>query len=123
MNPRTADAAPVVRAVCERVARGASSCCPSEDALVVAEALARRYGMAKWQFTLSATQANTEVVRIARARTGREKVVVFDGKYHGHLEPTLGIVDDGRVLPESAGLPARRPAGRGHGQSPDRAVQ
>jgi glutamate-1-semialdehyde aminotransferase len=79
--------------------------------------------MAKWQFTLSATQANTEVVRIARARTGREKVVVFDGKYHGHLEPTLGIVDDGRVLPESAGLPARRPAGRGHGQSPDRAVQ
>jgi len=79
---------------------------PSQDALIVAEALAQRYGMAKWQFTLSATQANTEVVRIARARTGRQKVVVFDGKYHGHLEPTLGIVEDGRVLPEYTGLRA-----------------
>ena len=99
-------AAPVVRAVCERAAAGSQFLLPSEDALVVAEALARRYGMAKWQFTLSATQANAEVVRIARVRTGREKVVVFDGKYHGHLEPTLGIIEDGRVLPEYTGLPA-----------------
>ena len=99
-------AAPVVRAVCERAAAGSQFLLPSEDALVVTEALARRYGMAKWQFTLSATQANAEVVRIARVRTGREKVVVFDGKYHGHLEPTLGIIEDGRVLPEYTGLPA-----------------
>ena len=63
--------APVVRAVCERMAAGNQFLLPSEDALVVAETLAGRYGMAKWQFTLSATQANTEVVRIARARTGR----------------------------------------------------
>jgi glutamate-1-semialdehyde 2,1-aminomutase len=97
--------APVVRAVCERIATGNQFLLPGEDALVVAEALTRRYGMAKWQFTLSATQANTEVVRIARVRTGREQVIVFDGKYHGHLEPTLGILEDGRVLPEYTGLP------------------
>jgi glutamate-1-semialdehyde 2,1-aminomutase len=98
--------APVVRAVCERIAAGSQFLLPSEDALIVAEALAARYGMPKWQFTLSATQANTEVVRIARVATGREKVLVFDGKYHGHLDPTLGIVEDGRVLPEYTGLPA-----------------
>ena len=98
--------APVVRAVCERMAAGNQFLLPSEDALVVAEALAARYGMAKWQFTLSATQANTEVVRIARVRTGREKILVFDGKYHGHLEPTLGVAEDGRVRPEYTGLPA-----------------
>jgi glutamate-1-semialdehyde 2,1-aminomutase len=98
--------APVVRAVCERIAAGNQFMLPSEDALVVAEALAGRYGMAKWQFTLSATQANTEVVRVARVRTGRQKVVVFDGKYHGHLEPTLGVLEDGRVLPEYTGLPS-----------------
>ena len=98
--------APIVRAVSERIAAGNQFLLPSEDALVVAEELARRYGMAKWQFTLSATQANTEVVRVARVRTGREKVVVFDGKYHGHLEPTLGILEDGRVRPEYTGLPA-----------------
>jgi len=98
--------APVVRAVCERMERGNQFLLPSEDALVVAEALAARYGMAKWQFTLSATQANTEVVRIARVRTGRDKILVFDGKYHGHLESTLGIEEDGRVRPEYTGLPA-----------------
>jgi glutamate-1-semialdehyde aminotransferase len=98
--------APVVRAVCERMAAGNQFLLPSEDALVVAEALAARYGMPKWQFTLSATQANTEVVRVARVRTGREKVLVFDGKYHGHLEQTLGVAEGGRVLPEYTGLPA-----------------
>jgi glutamate-1-semialdehyde 2,1-aminomutase len=97
--------APVVRAVSERIAAGNQFLLPSEDALVVAEELARRYGMAKWQFTLSATQANTEIVRVARVRTGRETVVVFDGKYHGHLETTLGIIEDGQVLPEYSGLP------------------
>ncbi len=30
---------------------------------------------------------------------------MFDGKYHGHLEPTLGIIEDGRVVPEYTGLP------------------
>jgi glutamate-1-semialdehyde 2,1-aminomutase len=103
--------APVVRAVSERIAAGSQFLVPSADALVVAEALAQRYGLPKWQFTLSATQANTEVVRIARVRTGREKVVVFDGKYHGHLEPTLGVLEDGRVLPEYTGLPAGSTAG------------
>ncbi len=97
--------APVVRAVSERIAAGNQFLLPSEDALVVAEELAQRYGMAKWQFTLSATQANTEIVRIARVRTGREKIVVFDGKYHGHLDPTLGILEDGQVRPEYTGLP------------------
>jgi glutamate-1-semialdehyde 2,1-aminomutase len=104
-------AAPVVRAVCERIAAGNQFLLPSEDALIVAEALAHRYGMAKWQFTLSATQANAEVVRVARAGTGRDKVVVFDGKYHGHLEPTLAVLDDGRVVPEYTGLPAEVTAG------------
>ena len=97
--------APVVRAVCERMAAGNQFLLPGEDALVVAEALAARYGMAKWQFTLSATQANTEVVRVARVRTGREKILVFDGKYHGHLETTLGVAEGGQVQPEYTGLP------------------
>ncbi len=96
--------APVVRAVADRMAAGHQFLLPGEDALVVAEELAQRYGMAKWQFTLSATQANVEVVRVARVRTGREKILVFDGKYHGHLEPTLGVLEDGRVRPEYTGL-------------------
>jgi glutamate-1-semialdehyde 2,1-aminomutase len=57
-----------------------------------------------WQFTLSATQANVEVIRLARAVTGREVVVLFEGHYHGHFEE--GVVDmlDGRVGPMQRGL-------------------
>ena len=61
--------------------------------------------MPQWQFTLSATQANTEVIRIAREMTGREVIVVFDGKYHGEGDATLVVVEDGEVVPEMKGLP------------------
>ena len=78
---------------------------PGEDAVVVAEHLAVRYRLPQWQFTLSATLANTEVIRIARQLTGREVVLMFDGKYHGHGDATLVVMDDGRVIPEQQGLP------------------
>jgi glutamate-1-semialdehyde 2,1-aminomutase len=95
---------PVVEAVAARIALGNQFLLPSEDAIVVAEHLAGRYGLPKWQFTLSATQANTEVIRLARALTGRELVLVFDGKYHGELDSTLVVSQDGQVVPEMAGL-------------------
>jgi len=95
---------PVVEAVAARIALGNQFLLPSEDAVVVAEHLAARYGLPKWQFTLSASQANTEVIRLARALTGREMILVFDGKYHGELDPTLVVSEDGKVVPEMAGL-------------------
>jgi len=79
--------APVVRAVAERMARGSQFLLPDEDAIVVSEELARRYGLPMWQYTLSATQANMEAWRVARVVTGRDKLLVFDGKYHGHFVP------------------------------------
>jgi glutamate-1-semialdehyde 2,1-aminomutase len=97
---------PVVRAVEERMRRGNQFLLPSEDAIPVAEHLARRYGLPKWQFTLSATQANTEVIRMARHATGRDVVLVFDGKYHGHVDATLAVLDEGMVRPEYYGLPS-----------------
>ncbi len=95
---------PVVQAVAERMRRGNQFLLPSEDANPVAEHLAERYAMPKWQFTLSATQSNTEVIRIARHATGRDVVLVFDGKYHGHVDATLAVLDDGMVKPEYYGL-------------------
>jgi glutamate-1-semialdehyde 2,1-aminomutase len=97
---------PVVRAVSERVAAGSQFLLPSEDAIVVAEELARRWGLPKWQFTLSASQANVEAIRIARVVTGRPKVLLFEGKYHGHFDQALVELEDGRVVPEELGLPA-----------------
>lgn len=97
--------AAVVDAVARRMALGNQFLMPGEDAIVVAEHLAARYGMPKWQFTLSATQANTEVIRLARAATGRERIVLFDGKYHGHGDATLVVLDGDAVVPEEHGLP------------------
>ncbi len=96
---------PVVEAVSRCVAQGPQFLLPNEDALWVAEELGRRYGLPKWQFTLSATHANTEVIRVARALTGRDKVLFFDGKYHGHFDEALVDLRDGTLVPEEGGLP------------------
>jgi len=98
---------PLVRAVSARVASGNQFLLPGEDAIVVSEELARRFGLPKWQYTSSATHANTEAIRVARVITGREKVLLFDGKYHGHLDEALVELDaDGRLVPEERGVPA-----------------
>ena len=95
---------PVVEAVRERIAAGPQFLMPTEDAIVVAEELARRWALPKWQFTLSATFANTEAFRVARNRTGRGKVLFFGGKYHGHADEMLVTDRDGRTVAEYGGL-------------------
>jgi glutamate-1-semialdehyde 2,1-aminomutase len=98
---------PLVRAVSDRIARGNQFLLPGEDAIVVSEELARRFGLPKWQYTSSATHANTEAIRVARVATGRQKVLLFDGKYLGHLDEALvELEDDGRLVIEERGVPA-----------------
>jgi glutamate-1-semialdehyde aminotransferase len=70
----------------------------------VAQELARRYPVPQWQFTLSATQANAEVIRLARAVTGREVIVLFQGHYHGHFEEGLVDLEDGQASAVQRGL-------------------
>lgn len=103
---------PLVRAVADRMARGNQFLLPNEDAIVVSEMLWDRFGLPKWQYTSSATHANTEAIRVARVVTGRDRVLMFDGKYHGHLDEALvELDDDGRVVPEERGVPADTASG------------
>jgi glutamate-1-semialdehyde aminotransferase len=97
--------APIVKAASEQMDRGAHFLLATEDSIAVAEDLAARTGMPFWQFTVSASSANTEVLRIARHMTGRQKVLVFGGHYHGHIDETLVSHEDGRSVPELLGLP------------------
>ncbi len=96
----------LAEAVASQMERGTQYVLPGEDWIAVAEHLADRYGQPQWQFTLSATQANTEVIRLARAMTGREVVLLFDGKYHGEGDATLVVLEEGGVVPEMRGLPS-----------------
>jgi glutamate-1-semialdehyde 2,1-aminomutase len=99
------DPEPVVRAVQQRVAAGAQFMLPTEDAIVVAEELGRRWRLPSWQFTLSASQANTEALRLARHATGRDRVLMFTGDYAGHVDEFFVPYAAGGRLSFS-GLPA-----------------
>jgi len=81
--------APVIEAVQQRMAQGPSFLLPGEEAIAVAELLADRFRLPYWQFTLSATGANTEALRIARLATGRGSYAAFEGRYHGHADEML----------------------------------
>jgi len=98
---------PLVRAVSEAVARGNQFLLPTEDAIVVSEELGRRYGLPMWQYTLSASQANTEAIRVARVATGRDTVLMFDGSTTGtSTMRSSSSTRTGRSCPRSAGSPA-----------------
>jgi glutamate-1-semialdehyde 2,1-aminomutase len=89
---------PVVRAVAARVAAGLTAMLPTEDAAWAGEELARRFGLPLWQFTLSATDANRFAIRIARELTGRPKILVLNGCYHGTVDETFATLrPDGSV--------------------------
>jgi glutamate-1-semialdehyde 2,1-aminomutase len=87
--------APTVDAVRRQAGRGITTMLPTEDSLVVAEDLARRFGLPLWQITLSATDANRHAIRYARHVTGRSKVVVHDWCYHGTVDETFATLDSG----------------------------
>lgn len=95
--------APVARALAEQAGRGLTSMLPGEDAVVAGELLAERFGLPFWQVTATATDANRSVIRWARAITGRNVLLVFDGCYHGTADDTLVRQRDGRTL-HRAGL-------------------
>ena len=96
--------APVVEAIAEQAARGITLMLPSEDALWVGGELTRRFGLARWQFALTATDANRFVLRLARHVTGRPKVLVFNWCYHGTVDETFATLEDGAVVAREGNL-------------------
>jgi glutamate-1-semialdehyde 2,1-aminomutase len=95
----------VVEAISRQAALGNHFLLPTSDALEVSQLLAGRFGLPRWQYTLSASGANVDALRLARAFTGRQRVVVFQAKYHGHMDEMLWSQDepDGLGLPEGSG--------------------
>jgi glutamate-1-semialdehyde 2,1-aminomutase len=74
----------IVAAVTERVAKGTHFAQPTTDAVIVAEELARRYGLPLWRFSNSGTEATMDAVHLMRAVTDRPLLVKIEGAYHGH---------------------------------------
>src|SRR3954454_21791722 len=81
----------VAAAVAEQVARGITTMLPTEDALWVGEELTRRFGLERWLFTLTATDANRTALRLARQLTGRPKILVYSYCYHGSVDEAWAV--------------------------------
>ncbi|RWK91154.1 MAG: aspartate aminotransferase family protein [Mesorhizobium sp.] len=92
---------PVARAIRRQAGRGLTYMLPSEEALAIGPLLQQRFGLPFWQIATTATDANRFALRVARAITGREKILVFNGCYHGSVDETMVRLVDGR--------PANRP--------------
>lgn len=80
---------PIAAAVARRARAGTQFGAPGEDAVAVAEELARRWRLPLWRFANSGTEAAGDAIRIARAATGRDAVVTIAGGYHG-----VGVAED-----------------------------
>jgi glutamate-1-semialdehyde 2,1-aminomutase len=105
----------VTRAVQERAALGTHFAAPTEDGIAVAEELARRFGLPKWRYTNSGSEATMDAIRIARGNTGRDTVLKIFGSYHGHHDAVMvsigvaydriGDREEPASLPYGAGIP------------------
>ncbi|MFO1174486.1 MAG: aspartate aminotransferase family protein [Paracoccaceae bacterium] len=80
---------PVARALAEQGARGLTYMLPTADALEVGRLLCEIFGPFRWQIATTASDANRFALRLARAVTGRKKVLVFAACYHGAVEETF----------------------------------
>src|ERR671928_363612 len=102
-------------AVSDRYGLGTHFAAPTEDAIVVGNELARRWGLPKWRYTNLGSESTMDAIRIARAYTGRDVVMKIFGSYHGHHDTvmvSIGVEYDAigdrenlASLPYGAGIP------------------
>ncbi|WP_449482554.1 MupA/Atu3671 family FMN-dependent luciferase-like monooxygenase [Streptomyces avidinii] len=97
----------VTRAVREHLDDGLRFGPRPVEAGEVAQLLADLTGLERVAFANSGTEANSAALRLARAATGRDRVVMFRGSYHGHIDSVLGRPgpESGRAVPVTRGIP------------------
>jgi len=106
-----------VEAVQRQIALGSAYAAPFETQTRLAQLLTERFpGLELVRFTNSGTEANMHALRIARAYTGKAKIVKTEGGYHGttdvfeaSVDPNIkkaGTLDQIKVIPESRGVSA-----------------
>lgn len=94
---------PVAEAIAHQAAHGLTYMLPTLDALEVGQLLQDKFGPFRWQIATTATDANRFAIRVARALTGRPKILFFAGCYHGAVDDAMGRNLDGRTV-ERPGL-------------------
>ena len=100
----------VVAALREAIERGTSYGAPTEQEVRLAGLVQEAFpSIEMLRFVSSGTEAAMSAIRAARGFTGREKVIKFEGCYHGHADSLLVKAGSGAAtfgVPDSAGVPA-----------------
>ena len=105
----------IVEALRARAELGTHFAAVTEDTVLVAENLAERFGLPRWRFVNSGSEATMDAIRIARGLTGRETIMKIFGSYHGHHDAVMvsigvpyeeiGDREELASLPYGAGIP------------------
>jgi glutamate-1-semialdehyde 2,1-aminomutase len=103
----------IVEALVWRAPRGTHFAQPTEDAIVVAGELSRRFELPLWRFSNSGTEATMDAVHLMRAITGRDLIVKVEGCYHGHHDSVMVSVSNGKDEIGPADRPHSAPSGSG----------
>ncbi|MDY7545381.1 glutamate-1-semialdehyde 2,1-aminomutase [Glaciimonas sp. CA11.2] len=100
----------VVKAVQDAAARGLSFGAPTEGEILIAEEICKLMpSIEQLRLVSSGTEATMSALRLARGATGRDKIVKFEGCYHGHADSLLVKAGSGLLTfgnPTSSGVPA-----------------
>ncbi len=105
----------IARAIGEQARNGTHFAQPTPDAVTVATELARRFGLPRWRFANSGTEATMDAVHLMRSITGRDLIIKIEGCYHGHHDSVqVSVAPDGEdagppdqpaSAPSSSGIP------------------
>ncbi len=107
----------LVEALREQLGKGSLYSLPSADVVYLAEEMVRRFApIEQVRFCNSGTEATMDALRLARAHTGRDKIVKVEGGYHGHHDTVLmstkpspedaGPIERPNSVPASKGIPS-----------------
>jgi glutamate-1-semialdehyde 2,1-aminomutase len=106
----------IVAAVKDQVTLGTHFAQPTRNAIAVAGQLASRWGLPRWRFANSGTEATMDAVHLMRSFTGRDLIIKVEGGYHGHHdsvqvsvmpdEAEAGPRERPASVPSSTGIPA-----------------
>ena len=95
----------IQQAIATQIGRGTHFAQPTPNALAVARELTRRFGLPRWRFANSGTEATMDAVHLMRSITGRDLIIKIEGCYHGHHDSVQVSV---MPNPDDAG-PAHKP--------------
>ena len=109
----------IVAAVKAQVERGTHFAQPTENAIAVAGELARRWGLPRWRFANSGTEATMDAVHLMRSYTGRDLIIKVEGGYHGHHDSVqVSVMPDQAEAARGTARTRSRPRAAFPGRSP-----